>query len=115
MVFWAVVFIALFLIIAGCKKSGVSSETQTSAQASTGNVVQNVKSGCEDSDGGIIAEKAGKASGAANGQEFVYYDNCPVIRGEFLMEYYCEDGESKSQNVRCPTGTRCLGGACRKI
>lgn len=106
-----IVLIVLVFVMVGCTKKEVISTTP----APTGKVVQPVGRSCEDSDEGIVAEKAGKVSGVINGEEYVYYDNCPVLSGAFLMEYYCENGNSRNQNLRCPSGTRCLGGACRKL
>lgn len=116
MVFWAVVFIALFLITAGCKKEGAVTPTATQTTTDmTGKVAQQVgEFSCADSDGGVAAEKAGKVTGLSNGEEYVYYDKC-YPPSPILVEYYCEGNEFKNQNVRCPSGTKCLGGLCRTI
>ena len=67
MVFWAVVFIVLFLIIAGCKKEEASAKATMGV---TGNVAQPVgEFSCADSDGGVVADKAGKVTGLSNGKE----------------------------------------------
>ncbi len=112
MVFWAVVFIALFLIIAGCKKEGAVTPATTDV---TGKVAQDVgEFSCTDSDGGVVGEKAGKVSGLSNGEEYVYYDKC-YPPSPILVEYYCEGNEWKNQNINCPAGTRCLGGSCKTV
>ena len=111
-VFWAVVFIALFLIIAGCKKEEAVTQTATDV---TGKVTQPVgEFSCTDSDDGVAAEKAGKVTGLSNGEEYVYYDKC-YPPSPILVEYYCEGNEWKNQNVNCPSGTKCLGGLCKIV
>jgi len=117
-----IILAMVLLFVLGCKGGTTSSEDD----AITGNAVVDVEEelaepvkraskkpgSCEDSDGGVERDKAGKVMGISDSEEYTLYDKC--IAG-ILLEYYCEQDKSQNQNLRCPEGTKCLGGACRLI
>lgn len=116
------VYVALFLLVLmiGCSKEEASITGMTTAgnAAETSVTIpenlpeQKSDGGCTDSDGGLTKETAGKVTGVLNGEEYTVYDRC--IAG-LLIEYFCEGNTYQNQNLRCPEGTRCVGGACRSL
>ncbi len=60
---------------------------------------------CSDSDGGKEIHTKGTVS--AFGNHFT-----DVCEGEYVKEYYCQDGEAKSMISDCPTDFRCVDGEC---
>jgi len=104
-------------MIIGCSKEETSI---TGGTTSTGMVVSETTvtitdasgNSCTDSDGGITKETAGKVTGNLDGEEYTIYDKCMA---GLLIEYYCEGNSYQNQNLRCPEGTKCAGGACRTI
>ncbi len=107
-------FIILVLFLIGCS----SKETPQTSKQTTGDVVLDTKetetkTTCQDSDNGIVTEKAGKVSGIdENNKEYTLYDRC-AGHTDIIIEYYCSGGKPTNQNVRCTTEKGCKAGACR--
>ena len=82
----------------------------------TNDLLINVKDcdDCYDSDGGINVNTPGHVE--VDG--ISYYDKCLEI-GSAVTEYFCEDGEVKSEDWMCDYGEVCVetrsGGHCEKI
>ncbi|MCX8206004.1 MAG: hypothetical protein N3H30_02115 [Candidatus Micrarchaeota archaeon] len=60
---------------------------------------------CTDTDGG----KEAGAYGEVSVLDKLYKDSC---EGNTVKEYYCLNGEAKSEKIVCATGYSCKGGAC---
>jgi hypothetical protein len=60
---------------------------------------------CTDSDGGKNEFIAGTASIGDD----VRTDRC-LGDGEMVLEYYCEEGRIKDEDISCPAGYTCYGG-----
>jgi len=95
--------LVLLIVIAGCKpkeKIVIADKTRATIDATGA-----YPSDCQDSDGGNTPEIRGTVTGTADGMAFEETDSCV---GDFLVEYYCEDGKKTHTNIRCD----CEDGAC---
>jgi len=63
---------------------------------------------CTDSDGGNDANTAGQVE---RGDQILE----DVCSGTKVKEYYCENGNVRSQDISCPSGYSCESGACEPI
>ncbi|MBI5223354.1 hypothetical protein HY990_02955 [Candidatus Micrarchaeota archaeon] len=67
------------------------------------------EAGCSETDNGNNIYQ----SGTVRVQNRIYSDVC---QGAYdILEYYCQNGEQKQANLHCPTGSRCLNGACTEL
>ena len=93
--------IVLTLTMSGCSADNSSvKETETPAQVESST---QITAQCTDSDLGKDTSLKGKVS--LGNQSFL--DKCV---SNFVIEYYCEDGQALSQNFRCENN--CDNGAC---
>jgi hypothetical protein len=104
---WILVLLSMALVLsltfAGCSSSVKTVYTPASGQATSPAVAEQPKAiGCEDTDKGIDTTVDGEV--VYNGE--TYRDKCV---SPFIIEYYCENGNLASKNIRC----ECSRGICK--
>jgi uncharacterized protein YceK len=98
--------LVILVLLIGCSsadKKVVVAEKTGAIITSSGDLTVN----CYDSDGGKILDVKGTVSGTSDGGSFEETDTCV---GDFLVEYYCENGDKTNDNIRCDN--TCIDGAC---
>lgn len=97
-------------IVTGPITGDVSEEVAAVKETPAAVTGQNIAASCGDSDGGIDKTVKGGITGEwMDGTSFDEMDDC--IGSVYLVEYYCEDGQPRSQNFRCET--ECFKGICQ--
>ncbi|MFC1728315.1 hypothetical protein ACFLZ7_02520 [Nanoarchaeota archaeon] len=111
---WLLIILTVLLL--GCTKTEIVSEPITSEETSAvqetpaSTSKEMIATECSDSDSGIDETTRGGITGAwIDGTSFDNTDDC--LGFVYLIEYYCEDGQPRSQNFRCEN--ECKNGICQ--
>ena len=103
-------FLALGLLLSGCAQEAAP-EAQPSPEPEPGPAPEAEAPApvaeCTDTDGGKDVYVQGRADSADD----TGTDAC-LGTGEFVIEYYCENGELAYEDIACPEDYICMGGAC---
>lgn len=67
---------------------------------------------CVDSDNGRDTSKQGITSVDSLGFSGEFIDKCVDV--DWVKEYWCENDNMRSENIRCEDDTMCVGGFCRE-